>query len=361
MTSIAQLTSDENIQERAGMKVIQRGVLILALVVLAFQSSWSDMIYTKDDRVFEGTVTEQTDEWVTVTTPTGPVMLPASAIARVERAPTSTPTPTATPTSRPTNTRFPTSTSTPLPTSTPAPTVLPTETPEPLATRPAPYPAEEAERLISLYEKVQVPKARYVLAYYSRGLYALQKDPAQRTAAIKAFDNALKMNERVFEKPENPRQEAGPPIESIDQRFSDAIETLRQEAKRDPAAASVRNSVSRRALGEVQMTVSWLDRQFDILLAMAKVYEELGKEDLAIEYYLKAFRTLNTHWYRYRAMVNERTEQADPFNLRRLFSAPRTEIGGRLIDSRLVGVQRTLADKYGLEPTDFLYDYEENY
>jgi hypothetical protein len=188
-------------------------VLSLALLPMAV---WSDMIYTQGGRVYEGDIVEQTETTITIQHSTGTVQLPREAVTKIEKQPTRQPTETPTETPQPTITRFPTST----PTDTPLPTVtstpVPTEAFQPLAT-PAPvYSATQADELIAKYEKVQIPKEKYVLAYYAKGVQAIEeKKPA---TAIMRWTDALQVNHPLFDTPHPPPPDP-PPEPLIHPRF----------------------------------------------------------------------------------------------------------------------------------------------
>ena len=138
-----------------------------------------------------------------------------------------------------------------------------------------------------------------------------------------------------------------------------ALETLRLEAKRDPAAAAAMNRVSQRALRDVNLLLSWIDRQFTLHVRLARLYQKMQTtQQQAVEHYLKAYRLLSEQRRGYQRRVEEMTAQGDPFNLRGLFFVPRTEVNGLLMDSRLAEIERILDEDFDLQPDDYLYDYE---
>lgn len=329
--------------------------LLLIWAGLAYISR-ADLIYTVDGRIYEGEVTEEDDTGVTIALPVGQVQIPRSSIARIEKKPVSAPTAIPTSTPRPTNTRVPTSTPLETPTPSPRPTRTPVPTPTLIGDQAAPYSPEEADRLIAKYEKVQVPKAKYVLAYYAKGLQAEAED--KRSAAIQAWTTALEINERLFAGPPAD-DEAAPAPPVLEERFEAALETLRLEAKRDPAAAAVMNRISQSALRDVNLLLSWIDRQFTLHVRLARLYQKMQTtQQQAVEHYLKAYRLLSEQRRGYQLRVEEMTAQGDPFNLRGLFFVPRTEVDGVLMDSRLVEIERILDQDFDLQPDDYLYDYE---
>ncbi len=338
-----------------------RGFLVQVLLVLLAASAMgvsgrADLIYTRDGRVYEGEIKEEDTTFLTVVLPVGQVQIPRSSVVRIEKKPSATPTPIPTSTPRPTNTRVPTSTPLDTPTPSPPPTRAPAPSPTLVATLLSSYPSEDAEKLIAKYEKVQVPKAKYVLAYYSKGLDAMAQD--KRTAAIKYWTDALKVNALLFSGPAAAGEDSGEtPL--LETRFEAALETLRLEAKRDPAAAAVMNAPSQRALRDINLLLSWIDRQFNLHLQLARLYRKMqSTENLAVEHYLKAHRLLSEQRRRYQSQAEEATAQGDPFNLRGLFFVPRTEMDGLLIDSRLAEIEWTLEQEFDLQLDDYSYDHE---
>ncbi len=328
-------------------------VLSLALLPLAV---WSDMIYTQGGRVYEGDIVEQTETIITIQLSTGTVQLPREAVTKIEKQPTRPPTETPTETPQPTITRFPTST----PTDTPLPTVtstpVPTEAFQPLAT-PAPvYSATQADELIAKYEKVQIPKEKYVLAYYAKGVQAIEeKKPA---TAIMRWTDALQVNQRLFEGSWAPGREPG--AEPLMQtRFAQALEELRALAVKDPNALTSGHPAAVAARRDLETMASWIDRQFSLIVALARYYEDKsGNQALAIENYLKAYRLLTGLRADCIRQIEDATRSSDPFNLKRLFFAPRVESGGILVDARMAAIEQILEDLFGLQPDDYSYEYE---
>ena len=338
-------------------KILYHILLIVLILSLRPAMGWPDVIHTSDGRSYEGTIVDQNDDFVTVETLGGRFQLPRKVVIRIDQKPFNPATSTPTPTPRPTNTRFPTSTSTATPTMTRLPTPVPTATTGPAPSRPAPYSIEQADQLITKYEKALIPKAKYVLAYYSKAVHAMQKEPPQKMAAIKYWSQALEVNQRVLwgRNAEGKGDDGNPEME---ERFEQALEVLRTEAIRDPAAAVVLKPVRRRALRDIDLAFAWIDRQYDILIAMARVYEDLDKNNLATENYLLAYRVLIDQRQRYIGLIGDKTLQGDPFNLRRRFTVNRTDVGGVLIDVRLADIERVLEKEHGLLPDDYLYDNE---
>jgi len=337
------------------MKILQRLVIALALALVWSTGSGADLIHTLDGRIYEGKIAEENEDSVTVVTSFGRFQIPRAKIARVEHAPTSTHSPTSKPTPKPTFTRVPTSTPTISPTPTRMPRPEPTATIAALGTPPAPYTSEQADALIEKYEKTQVPKSKYVLAYYSKGIHALDED--KKASAIKYWTEALHLNSLLYYEMSGAQQEPDP-LPPMEERFEDALEQLRLEAKRDPAAALAMNFASQRALRDVNLLVSWMRRQHDLFIALARLYADMQRDSLAIEHYLKAHRTISDQRMRYLRRVEEKTAQGDPFNLRGLFFARRIEVKGMLIDARIAQIEQILEEQYGLQPDDYLYDHE---
>lgn len=327
--------------------------LILALLPLA---AWCDLIHTQGGRVYEGVIVEQNETTVTIQLSTGTVQLPREAVTKIEKQPTRQPTETPTETPQPTITRFPTSTPTDTPVPTATSTPVPTEAFHPLAT-PAPiYSATQADELIAKYEKVQIPKEKYVLAYYAKGVQAFdEKKPA---TAIMRWTDALRINQLLFEGAWAEGREPGAePLMQV--RFTQALEDLRALAAKDPNALTGGNSIALAARRDLETMASWIDRHFSLIVALAKYYEDKsGNQALAIENYLKAYRLLNGIRLDCVRRIEEATRAGDPFNLKRIFFAPRVESEGILVDARVAAIEHILEDRFGLRPDDYAYDYD---
>ena len=337
---------------REKMKRITKWTALLAAgLILAGVPAGAELIYTRDGRVYEGQIMEMNEENLEVLLEAGRVVIPRSSIEKVVERPPATPTFTSSPTPRQTETFTPTPTSTSTPSMTPTPTARPTDTPTRTPTPMAPYSAEEAAELTARYEKVQIPKGKYVLAFYSKGLYALQG--GKRASAIKHLSDALDVNRGAYEGPGEPET----PV--MEERFIAAVETLRKEALRDPATSLSTNARAAMAIEDVRLMARWIERQYDVLAALGDLYAGMEERDhLALENYLAAYRLISNRRARFEDRIDARMPTDDPFSVRAVFGAPRSERDGILVDARMVAIERKLKDKFGLERDDYLYDHE---
>mgnify|MGYP000501245665 CR=1 FL=1 len=349
------------------------GVLLLAAGVLS-PCGWSKQIHTKDGRVYEGRIIAEDVNSVTVELKYGPVVIPRDRIEQIQDEPQPSPTSTQKPTPRPTNTRPPTSTptetQTPVPEDTPTPTSTtppviqdstsgqPVQSPAKAAVEIRPvtaqtqvvYPLPEAEELISKYEKTKVPKAKYVLAYYAKGVHSLADNKV--AAAIKYWTDALQVNEQIYSR----SLETDGKKSVLEAGFESGLALLETEARRNPAAAVTQTISVQRALRDINLLIAWLDQEYNIHLALGKAYAQSKQDPMAIEHLLSAYRVILKDWSRYQSLVWRATETSDPFSLRGLFFVPRVEVKGTLVDSRLVEIETILDRQYNLQPDDYNYD-----
>jgi len=329
--------------------------LAILLCLADVRSGQSDLIYSQNGRVYEGIIIEEDAASIVILMEGGRVQIPKVSIDRIEKQEPASPTATYTPSPRSTSTRFPTSTPTPSTTRTPYPTSTPTSPPIPTATATPPYTLEVAEELIKKYEKIRIPKAKYVIAYFAKGCHALADD--KRATTLKFWSDALKLNNRLFYGvgEEKEKSDQSPKMEAS---FAAGLERLRIEAKREPAAAAVMNRTSQIALRDLNLLKSWFDRHFELHRSLAGLYQKMQREHLALEHYLKAYNLIRHQLRKYQNLVLGKTEQSDPFNLRDLFFLKRVEVGGFLVDSRLVEIEGILDLEFDLQPDDYLPDDE---
>ncbi len=195
-----------------------------------------------------------------------------------------------------------------------------------------------------------------MLAYYAKGAQAIhEKKPA---TAIMRWTDALQVNQLLFEGSWAPGREPGAqPL--MQARFAQALEELRALAVKDPNALTSGNPAALAARRDLETMASWIDRQFSLIVALARYYEDKsGNQALAIENYLRAHRLLTGLREDCIRQIEDATRAGDPFNLKRLFFAPRVESGGILVDARIEAIEKTLESLFGLQPDDYSYDYE---
>jgi hypothetical protein len=130
-------------------------------------------------------------------------------------------------------------------------------------------------------------------------------------------------------------------------------------AVKDPNAWTSGHPAALAARRDLETLASWIDRQFSLIVALARYYEDKsGNQALAIENYLKAYRLLTGLRADCIRQVGDATRAGDPFNLNRIFFAPRVEAGGILVDARMAAIEQILEDRFGLQPDYYSYDYE---